>query len=100
MTAGVIAAIWFWLSLVLGLMLANAEDNPDMTATTPRPLKLACAVVFSPMRSLQHWDQQSAGIGDHGVLFFVLFGMLINSLLWGCFIAFLYWLTARFFSTK
>ena len=98
--AGVIAAIWFCLSFVLSLMLAGAEDNPDMTATIPRPLKLACAIVFFPMRYLQQWDRRSTSVGEQGVVFSVLIGMLINALLWGFLIVFLYRLAARFFQTK
>ena len=98
--AGVVAAIWFVLSFVLGLMLAGAEDNPDMAATTPRPLKLACAIAFFPMRYLQQWDRRSVGMGEHGMVFSVLLGMLINALLWGFLIVFLYRLAARLFAIK
>ena len=98
--AVVIAAVWFVVSVVLSLVLAGAEDNPDMAAVTPRPLKWACAIVFFPMRYLQQWDRRSAGLGEHGVIVSVLLGMAINALFWGCLLVFLYRLAARLFSVK
>jgi len=98
--AGVIAVGWFVLSFGLSLMLAGAEDNPDMTAMTPRPLKWACAIVFFPMRYLQQWDRRPGGVGEHAMVYSVLLGMVINALLWGCLMVFLYRLVTRFLSTK
>jgi hypothetical protein len=91
-SSAVIAAAWFVLSFVLSLMLAEAEDNPDMTATTPWPLKVACAVAFFPMRYLQHWD--------HSRLVWVVLGMVVNALFWGLLLSCLYSLAARLFATK
>lgn len=73
---GVVALVWFGISWVLSLMLATAEDNLDMSATTPWPLKWACAVVFFPMRYLQRWDHVSSTLP-------VMIGMLVNGVFWG-----------------
>jgi hypothetical protein len=81
--AGAIAIVWFILSYILSFMLAEAEDNPNMTATTPWLLKLACAIVFFPMRYLQGWDSPHAGVSDHDRMVPVIVGMLLNALLWG-----------------
>ncbi|MGO8701060.1 MAG: hypothetical protein ACLQVY_25490 [Limisphaerales bacterium] len=93
---GAIAAIWFVVSFVLSLLLAAAEDNPDMTATTPWPLKWACAIVFFPMRYLQKWDR----VTDHTNTSFVIVGMLVNALFWGFLLIFLYRLATRNFVAK
>ena len=95
-SSGVIAAGWFVLSFVLSLMLAGAEDNPDMTATMPWPLKWACTIVFFPMRYLQKWDRLS----DHASSLFVIVGMLVNALFWGFLLVFLYRLATRSLVTK
>jgi|GEM_PF-5760004 hypothetical protein len=72
---GIVTSGWLVLSFALSLKLANAEDNPDMMAATPWPLKVASAIAFFPMRYLQHWD--------HSRMIWVVVGMLVNAIFWG-----------------
>lgn len=94
-----IAIVWFFLSFVVTLALANAEDNLDMAATVPWPLKIASAILLFPMRYLQQWDRMFFNSTEHSALP-VYLGMLINSLFWGFVLVFLYRLACRSFMLK
>lgn len=96
----VLAIGWFFLSIILALALAGAEDNPDMAAPMPWPLRIACAVVFFPMRNLQEWEQFSANTSDGSKVLCVAVGMLINSLFWGLLLVFLLRLVVALFFRK
>ena len=95
-SAFVIAVLWFIASFVFSLMLAAADDNPNMSATTPWPLKWAYAITSFPMSYLQGWDRSS----DHAGTASIIVGMLMNALFWGILIVILYRLAVRYLVTK
>ena len=74
-----IATIWFLASIFLTLHLAAAEDDLDLNATVPWPLKAICAIAFFPTRYLQNWDRADGNVNISDVFL----GFAINGLLWG-----------------
>jgi hypothetical protein len=94
-SGAVIAVVWYLLSSVLALVLAGAEDNPNMTATVPWPLRLACAVVFFPMRYVGYWDKPPRGMSDDGYAAVIRLEFLANALFWGFLLVALYSLMGR-----
>jgi hypothetical protein len=79
----VIGVVWVPLSFVLFLAYAAAEDNVNMSAVTPWPLKAAFALVSFPMRYIGSWDHPFHGLSDHAAAFWGFFGMFLNGIFWG-----------------
>jgi hypothetical protein len=97
---GAIAAVWFFFSFILTLILAGAEDNPDMNAPVPSQLKMVCAIVFFPMRYLSQWDRPPASFSDVSFGVLGLLEMAVNGLFWGFLFVFLCRLVTRLFAAK
>ena len=82
-----VASIWFVLSQVTALMLANAEDSLDMHATTPPALICAYRVLLFPLSIDSVWNTVVAlARGWQGPLATV--AMFANSLLWAYIVTF------------
>jgi hypothetical protein len=71
-----------------------------MTAVTPPPLKLACAIFFFPMRYIGLWDRPPAGFSDSGFALLGILEIFINGIFWGCVLVLLFRFAARFFNRK
>jgi hypothetical protein len=87
--AGMIAVIWSILSIVLILMLAGAEDNPDMNAVTPHWLKVAVAITSFPMCYLRNWNWAPIVMSGTYVV-------ILNGIFWGLLLTLLTRFVARF----
>ena len=96
----VMGVIWVPFSFVLFLAYAAAEDNMDMSAVTPWPLRAACALVFYPMRYIGSWDRPFPGLSDQVSTFWVFFGMFLNGVLWGLLFILLWRFSAHVRTTR
>jgi hypothetical protein len=95
-----IAMVWYASSFLIGLMLAGAEDNPDMTAAVPPSLSISWSVVSFPMFCIGNWDHAPAGMADRDFALLGLFAMFVNSVLWALLLGFLFLLCCRLSSNR
>lgn len=92
-TAGV-ASAWYSMSIFMVFALAKSRDEPPVKPWT-NIIEWSSAIVFSPMRYIQGWDSAKQGGTDREATSTVLFGFLINSLLWALAIGIIFNMTVR-----
>jgi hypothetical protein len=82
----VISLIWFGLSWLSTLMLADESDNLSTVVPT-RGLRIIDAIVSFPGFYIGNWDAPPAGFSDRQFAMLGLTVMLINSVIWGIVLA-------------
>ncbi len=91
----IVAVIWFIISIILAFALIGVEDPPNINSASPWLVKFLSAIVFFPMRYLQHWDESHENMSDQQGALLLFLGMLVNGVLWGILLAALRELVAR-----
>jgi hypothetical protein len=93
-----IAPVWFAVTFYLCMMLISIADTTDMRTTVPLWLKIACAVAY-PVRYLLP-ENGFTGLSDDASGRLFLLVMIVNSILWGFVIVFLFRFVAGLFSAR
>jgi hypothetical protein len=93
-----IAPVWFAISICLSRMLARVADTTDLETTVPLWLKTVCAVAY-PVRYLLPEDG-FAGLSERANDELGLLFMMVNSMLWGFALVFLFRFIAGSFSAR
>jgi hypothetical protein len=91
-----VAPVWFAISICLCRMLDRVTVTSDMETTASWWLKLACGAAY-PVRYLLPEDG-FAGLSERANDELGLFLMLVNSILWGFLLVFLFRFGARLYS--
>ena len=80
------------------MMLISIADTTDMRTTVPMWLKIACAVAY-PLRYLLPEDGFTS-LSEHANGRLCLLAMVLNSILWGFVLVFLFRFVARLLSAR
>jgi len=82
----VVTGIWFCLSFVVALMMADADDSLGMRANAPLGLKVACDILLFPLSIPAFWDWIRVHFPEDSEMNAAMTAILINSFLWSYFL--------------
>ena len=96
----VCAIVWLFFSLIVAVMHAEAEDPPNGVVIVPWWLRACYAITAFPLRMPSQWHWLRTHFGERAAFKTEIFAMLLNSLVWGWILSYLFGWMALFLTTK